>query len=95
MTSQFRDVASILGLFTLGSVTFTPDPLSYRNLSRAEFSGKFLRNVNSFPTTQHYVNCALLGCYAASGGNFLPAFGVKMSGPSSKGQEPLSWTIEP
>jgi hypothetical protein len=32
-------------------------------------------------------NCALLGCHAASSGNFLPTFRDKLIGPIWRGQE--------
>jgi hypothetical protein len=36
-------------------------------------------------------NCALLGCYAESGGNFLPTFRDSLPVPSSRGTAVAQW----
>ena len=43
-------------------------------------------------------NCALLGCYAESSGNFLPTFQYKLSVPSSGVKNPQTqtfWILDP
>jgi len=40
-------------------------------------------------------NCALLGCYAARGGNSLPTFRYNLSALSSRVDNPGLWILDP
>jgi len=52
-----------------------------------------VNNLSQRNTKKSFENCAPLGYYAASSGNFLPTFRGKLSVPSSRVKNPTPWFV--